>query len=119
MKILVTGGAGFIGSAFVRRRLAATSDEIGLAASSRAWAVASASSVSGEQTRQTSPMSSASSAETHSDDCSSHAAFWRPTSRAETARVLGVPPGTVKSRTARALAALAASDHVSDIVRSS
>ncbi|CAN5635729.1 dTDP-glucose 4,6-dehydratase [soil metagenome] len=28
MKILVTGGAGFIGSAFVRRRLAATDDEI-------------------------------------------------------------------------------------------
>ena len=28
MKLLVTGGAGFIGSAFVRRRLAATSDEL-------------------------------------------------------------------------------------------
>jgi len=28
MKLLVTGGAGFIGSAFVRRRLAATDDEI-------------------------------------------------------------------------------------------
>jgi dTDP-glucose 4,6-dehydratase len=28
MKLLVTGGAGFIGSAFVRRRLAATQDEI-------------------------------------------------------------------------------------------
>ena len=28
MRILVTGGAGFIGSAFVRRRLAATNDEI-------------------------------------------------------------------------------------------
>ena len=45
--------------------------------------------------------------------------FYADLSEAETARVLGVPPGTVKSRTARALAALAASDHVSDIVRSS
>ncbi len=45
--------------------------------------------------------------------------FYADLSEAETARVLGVPPGTVKSRTARALATLAASDHVSDIVRSS
>ena len=28
MRILVTGGAGFIGSTFVRRRLAATGDSI-------------------------------------------------------------------------------------------
>jgi RNA polymerase sigma-70 factor (sigma-E family) len=38
--------------------------------------------------------------------------YYADLSEAETAEVLGVPAGTVKSRTARALAALAASDHI-------
>ncbi|CAI9412039.1 SigE family RNA polymerase sigma factor [Nocardioides sp. T2.26MG-1] len=38
--------------------------------------------------------------------------YYADLSERETAEVLGVAPGTVKSRTARALAALAADDHV-------
>jgi RNA polymerase sigma-70 factor (sigma-E family) len=38
--------------------------------------------------------------------------YYADLSEAETAEVLGVPAGTVKSRTARALAALAASHHI-------
>ena len=51
-----------------------------MAASTSACRRASASRSSGSQTRQTRPISSASSAETHSEDSSIQAAFCRPDS---------------------------------------
>lgn len=43
--------------------------------------------------------------------------YFADLSERDTASALGLPAGTVKSRTARALAALAASDHLKDVTR--